>query len=114
MTEPTLRRLLHQLVAVSLASPLALAAGCGGTGLPDPGPFASPVCSGSGVLALDGLMTATPLDYLELRSDPDLEPLAPGPIDGGRLLVAGRFVDGPRPVRLLDNLRLAADGTVAE
>ncbi len=67
MTEPTLRRLLHQLVAVSLASPLALAAGCGGTGLPDPGPFASPVCSGSGVLALDGLMTATPLDYLELR-----------------------------------------------
>ncbi len=53
------------------------------------------------------------LDYLELRSDPDLEPLPPGPIDGGRLLVAGRFVDGPRPVRLLDNLRLVADGSVA-
>ena len=27
--------------------------------------------------------------------------------------VAGRFVDGPRPVRLLDNLRLVADGPVA-
>lgn len=50
------------------------------------------------------------LDYLELRSEPDLLPLPPGPIDDGRMLVAARFVDGVRPVRLLDNLRLAAPG----
>lgn len=66
MTEPTLRRLLHHLVAASLASPLALTAGCGGA-LPDPGSFSAPVCNGSGVLAVDGLTTGTTLDYLELR-----------------------------------------------
>lgn len=66
MTEPTLRRLLHHLVAASVASPLALAAGCGG-GLPDPVSFTLPACTSSGVLALDGLMPATPLDYLEMR-----------------------------------------------
>jgi pantoate--beta-alanine ligase len=46
------------------------------------------------------------LDYLELRSEEDLAPLPPGPLAGGRMLVAARFVDGPRPVRLLDNLSL--------
>ncbi|MCC7396185.1 MAG: pantoate--beta-alanine ligase [Planctomycetes bacterium] len=49
------------------------------------------------------------LDYLELRAEGDLEPLPPGPVVGGRLLVAARFRDGARPVRLLDNLSLTAD-----
>jgi pantoate--beta-alanine ligase len=46
------------------------------------------------------------VDYLELRREGDLAPLPPGPVAGGRLLVAARFVDGVRPVRLLDNLSL--------
>lgn len=46
------------------------------------------------------------LDYLELRSEGDLEALPPGPVVGGRMLVAARFRDGVRPVRLLDNLSL--------
>lgn len=46
------------------------------------------------------------LDYLELRREGDLAALGPGPVAGGRMLVAARFVDGPRPVRLLDNLSL--------
>ena len=66
MNEPTLRRLLHHLVAASLASPLALVAGCGGTGLPDPAPFTLPACS-TGALAVAGLMPTTPVDYLEMR-----------------------------------------------
>ena len=49
------------------------------------------------------------LDYLELRGDEDLAALPPGPIDGGRMLVAARFEDGVRPVRLLDNLSLGGD-----
>ncbi|MBL9079019.1 MAG: pantoate--beta-alanine ligase [Planctomycetes bacterium] len=48
------------------------------------------------------------LDYLELRRDGDLAALPPGPVDGGRLLVAARFAGGVRPVRLLDNLSLDA------
>lgn len=48
------------------------------------------------------------LDYVELRRDEDLAPLPPGPVDGGRLLVAARFTGGVRPVRLLDNLSLTA------
>jgi pantoate--beta-alanine ligase len=48
------------------------------------------------------------LDYLELRAEPDLAPLPPGPVAGGRLLVAARFAGGRRPVRLLDNLSLTA------
>ena len=35
--------------------------------------------------------------------------LPPGEIAGGRLLIAAKFVDGARPVRLLDNLSLAAE-----
>ncbi|MBX3464105.1 MAG: pantoate--beta-alanine ligase [Planctomycetes bacterium] len=46
------------------------------------------------------------LDYVELRREIDLQPLPPGPVDGGRLLVAARFLGGARPVRLLDNLSL--------
>jgi pantoate--beta-alanine ligase len=46
------------------------------------------------------------LDYLELRSEPGLEPLPPGACTAGRLLVAARFLDGARPVRLLDNIAL--------
>jgi pantoate--beta-alanine ligase len=46
------------------------------------------------------------VDYLELRREIDLQPLPPGPLDGGRLLVAARFRGGQRPVRLLDNLSL--------
>jgi len=52
------------------------------------------------------------VDYVELRSEPDLEELPSGPVAGGRLLVAARFTGGSRPVRLLDNLRL--DATSAE
>lgn len=48
------------------------------------------------------------VDYVELRREGDLAALPPGPVAGGRLLVAARFVDGPRPVRLLDNLSLLA------
>jgi pantoate--beta-alanine ligase len=47
------------------------------------------------------------VDYVELRRELDLAELPPGPVEGGRLLVAARFVDGPRPVRLLDNLSLS-------
>lgn len=46
------------------------------------------------------------VDYVELRREGDLQPLPPGDVDGGRVLVAARFVDGARPVRLLDNLSL--------
>jgi pantoate--beta-alanine ligase len=48
------------------------------------------------------------VDYVELRQEGDLLPLPPGDVSGGRLLVAAKFVDGQRPVRLLDNLSLTA------
>jgi pantoate--beta-alanine ligase len=47
------------------------------------------------------------LDYLELRREGDLQPLPPGPVRRGRLLVAARFSDGGRSVRLIDNVSLA-------
>lgn len=47
------------------------------------------------------------VDYVELRSEDDLSELPAGPVAGGRLLVAARFVEGKRPVRLLDNLKLS-------
>ena len=47
------------------------------------------------------------VEYVELRREGDLAVLGPGPVPGGRLLVAAKFVDGVRPVRLLDNLSLA-------
>ena len=50
------------------------------------------------------------VDYVELRREGDLQPLPAGDVNGGRLLVAARFVDGARPVRLLDNLSLAGEG----
>ncbi len=46
------------------------------------------------------------VDYVELRREGDLAPLPPGPVGGGRMLVAARFAGGARPVRLLDNLAL--------
>jgi len=46
------------------------------------------------------------VEYVELRREADLAVLGPGPVDGGRLLVAARFTAGPRPVRLLDNMSL--------
>ncbi len=55
------------------------------------------------VLALEPRAT---VDYVELRREGDLAVLPVGPVVGGRLLVAARFVDGVRPVRLLDNLSL--------
>jgi pantoate--beta-alanine ligase len=48
------------------------------------------------------------VDYVELRGEGELAPLPPGPVPGGRLLVAARFTGGVRPVRLLDNLALGA------
>lgn len=49
------------------------------------------------------------VDYVELRREPDLLPLPAGPVDGGRILAAARFVGGERPVRLLDNLSLTVE-----
>ncbi len=46
-------------------------------------------------------------DYVELRREGDFSELPPGNVVGGRLLVAAKFVDGDRPVRLLDNVSLA-------
>jgi pantoate--beta-alanine ligase len=46
------------------------------------------------------------VDYVELRREGDLAELPPGPVQDGRLLVAAKFSDGVRPVRLLDNLSL--------
>jgi pantoate--beta-alanine ligase len=46
------------------------------------------------------------VDYVELRAADDLAELPPGRIEGGRILVAAKFVDGKRPVRLLDNMVL--------
>ncbi|HEB51624.1 MAG TPA: pantoate--beta-alanine ligase, partial [bacterium] len=41
------------------------------------------------------------VDYVELRREGDLAELPPGDVAGGRVLVAGRFTAGERPVRLL-------------
>tara|TARA_R110002096_G_scaffold23842_3_gene75609 strand:+ start:1903 stop:3213 length:1311 start_codon:yes stop_codon:yes gene_type:complete len=49
------------------------------------------------------------VDYIELRREGDLQPLPPGEVRGGRLLVAGKFVAGKTPVRLLDNLSLTLE-----
>ena len=49
------------------------------------------------------------IDYVELRSEPELLPLPPGPVEDGRMLVTARFTDGVRPVRLLDNMGLRHD-----
>lgn len=53
------------------------------------------------------------VDYVELRSEGALAELPPGPVDGGRLLVAAKFRDGARPVRLLDNLSLREGADLA-
>ncbi|MEO6593499.1 MAG: pantoate--beta-alanine ligase [Planctomycetota bacterium] len=52
------------------------------------------------------------VDYVELRAEGDLAVLPPGPVDGGRLLVAASFVGGARPVRLLDNMSLQEGAAV--
>ena len=49
------------------------------------------------------------IDYVELRSEPELLPLPTGPVEDGRMLVTARFTDGVRPVRLLDNMGLRHD-----
>ena len=49
------------------------------------------------------------VDYIELRREGDLRTLPPGDVSSGRLLVAGKFVAGARPVRLLDNLSLTSE-----
>jgi pantoate--beta-alanine ligase len=49
------------------------------------------------------------VDYFELRREGDLSALPPGDVSGGRLLVAGKFVEGSQPVRLLDNLSLVSE-----
>lgn len=46
------------------------------------------------------------VDYVDLRREGDLAPLPPGPVAGGRVLVAARFCGGARAVRLLDNVSL--------
>lgn len=49
------------------------------------------------------------LEYLELRREGDLASLPDGPLQAARMLVAARFVDGARPVRLLDNMAMHAE-----
>jgi pantoate--beta-alanine ligase len=49
------------------------------------------------------------VDYIELRREGDLRALPPGDVSAGRLLVAGMFVAGKTPVRLLDNLSLTSE-----
>ncbi len=50
----------------------------------------------------------TRIEYLELRREGDLLPLPPGPVTGGRILVAAWFGEtGERPARLIDNISLA-------
>ncbi|MEY4675079.1 MAG: hypothetical protein RL148_2863 [Planctomycetota bacterium] len=64
------------------------------------------------VATVRDLVAAEPratIDYVELRSEPDLLELPPGPVTDGRMLVTARFVDGVRPVRLLDNMGLRGD-----
>ena len=39
--------------------------------------------------------------------------LPPGDVEGGRLLVAGKFIAGETPVRLLDNLSLTAEDEIS-
>ena len=59
-----------------------------------------------------GVLASEPrahVDYIELRAEDDLAELPPGPVGNVRLLVAAKFVDGVRPVRLLDNRNLAED-----
>lgn len=51
------------------------------------------------------------IDYVELRRDGDLGELPAGNVAGGRLLIAARFVEGERPVRLLDNVSLTEGGS---
>lgn len=46
------------------------------------------------------------LEYLELRREGDLAVLPDAPVVAARMLVAARFVDGVRPVRLLDNMAM--------
>jgi hypothetical protein len=53
------------------------------------------------------------LDYLELRAEGDLAPLPPGPVSGGRLLIAAWFGPQDRPLRLIDNLSLDEPDPVA-
>lgn len=52
------------------------------------------------------------VDYIELRREGDLQPLPPGDVVSGRMLVAGKFVAGERPVRLLDNMSLTSEGAM--
>ena len=60
-----------------------------------------------------GTESAVVLDYLELRTEGSLEPLPPGPVTSGRLLVAARVGDpddpSRAPTRLIDNLSLGPD-----
>lgn len=69
----TLRRLIRRLVFASLAVPLAapvlLSAGCGTTGGPDPSLFSAPACDASNRLQVTGLMPPMPLDYIALREN---------------------------------------------
>ena len=53
------------------------------------------------------------VDYIELRREGDLLELPPGDVEGGRLLVAGKFIAGETPVRLLDNLSLTAEDEIS-
>lgn len=69
----TLRRLIRRLVVASLAVPLAapvlLSAGCGTSGGPDPSLFSAPSCDASSRLQVTGLMPPMPLDYIALREN---------------------------------------------
>lgn len=67
MKRLTLSKLLTQAVNAVLASPLILAASCGGGSAVDVTAFDAPLCSGS-ALALGGLKPVQAVDYIELRN----------------------------------------------
>lgn len=64
MRRPTLRNVLNQALRAALATPLAMAASCGGI---DVSSFNSPTCSPDGMPALSALKPAQPVDYMEFR-----------------------------------------------
>jgi hypothetical protein len=64
MKRPTLRNVLSQALHAALATPLVVAAGCGGI---DVSSFNSPQCGPGGMPSLSSLIPAMPVDYMEFR-----------------------------------------------
>lgn len=69
MNRSRLRSILYSALASAQAAPLLMAAGCGGV---DVSLFNSPLCNSAGSLAVDGLLPAVAVDYIDLREISDL------------------------------------------